>query len=269
MKVYFLGIGLLFSASISASQVEIKNFSFNYQDPSGKGVAENFDFKLKRILAPSEILVEKVNRNFIFKSSGTINQEFVLENAPDIMLDAQKMFIKKLNLNLNSKFDFSIEAGSFTSPEDDLQLSRLNLSCSRELKENKIENQVIQGCVSQLKLTTSNLHSKSFALNNLISNLFDDSQTIKRPSVNVENVDLKVSSGKYELSAMVKAQISGKLKSSGNVTYESSKKLMAIKISEVKFTFLDITDEVFDELKKNESEKMKVKKPYIYLSLSE
>jgi len=269
MKVYFLGMGLLFSASISAAQLEIKNFSFNYQDPQGQGVAENFDYRLKKMLAPSEIAVEKVDNKFIFKSSGTINQEFVLSNAPDIMLDAHNMLVKKLNLYVNSKLDFSLDSASFNSSDDHLQLSRMTLICSRDMKETKVEDQVLQGCISQLKLATSNLSSKSLVINQMISSLIESSPIPKRPDVNIENLDLRIASGRYELSAMVKAQISGRLKSHGNVSYESSKKLMAIKISEVKFTFLDITDEVFDELKKNESERMKVKKPFIYLNLNQ
>ena len=85
--------------------------------------------------------------------------------------------------------------------------------------------------------------------------------------VGVSALDLKTNAGKYDLSAEVKAQVSGKVKSNGNMSYDASAGKLTLKISEVKFGFLNITGKVFDELKKQQSETLKVNEPYVYYSL--
>jgi len=51
------------------------------------------------------------------------------------------------------------------------------------------------------------------------------------------------------------------------VKYEAAAKKITVKVSEVKFSYLDVTSQVFDELKKQESESVKVSKPYIYITI--
>jgi hypothetical protein len=93
------------------------------------------------------------------------------------------------------------------------------------------------------------------------------SKAISGSDVTVNSVDLKTNAGKYDLSADVKAQVSGKVKSNGNMSYDPASGKLTLKISEVKFSILNITGKVFDELKKNESDKLKVKEPYVYYTI--
>jgi hypothetical protein len=272
MKKWILPLGYVISTSVFATvpMLEIKDFNFNYTSPRGKGTAENFVFSLKRTspLAPSQVDVEKLGSDFKFKVSGTINDEFEFKNAPDLLLDAQTIQLKKFHFLFLNKLESSAESASFISPEQDLRLSRFFLSCVKAADDSDLQNQVINGCLKQLSLSTLKISSKSFYENNIVSSLVKTLGNSLGFDVDVENVDLKVNNGKYELGAMLRAQVSGKVKSSGSSSYDTSKKILAIKINEVKFSFLDITDQVFDELKKNESEKMTVKKPYVYLNLS-
>ena len=85
-----------------------------------------------------------------------------------------------------------------------------------------------------------------------------------RGDLSIKSLDLKINNGKYDLSAEVKAQISGKAKSNGNMSYDPETGIMTIKILEVKFGILSVTGKVFDELKKNENDRMKVKQPNVY-----
>ena len=80
-------------------------------------------------------------------------------------------------------------------------------------------------------------------------------------------LDLRTQEGRYDLAVDIKAQISGKVKSYGMISYDQSTKVLTMKITEVKFGFFNLTDKVFQELKKNESPKMVVKKPFVYLDL--
>jgi hypothetical protein len=89
----------------------------------------------------------------------------------------------------------------------------------------------------------------------------------KGEDVEVSSFDLRINGKRFDLSTDIRAQISGKVKASGQISYNSTQGLIVVKITEVKFGFLNITSMVFDELKKNESPRLKVREPYIYYQL--
>ncbi|MBA2404478.1 MAG: hypothetical protein H0V66_06890, partial [Bdellovibrionales bacterium] len=95
----------------------------------------------------------------------------------------------------------------------------------------------------------------------------DESHDEVLGSVGIKNLNLKVTAGKFDLSAEVKAQISGTAKGSGTIKYEAAAKKITVKVSEIKFGILDVTSQVFDELKKQESATLKVSKPHVYITV--
>jgi hypothetical protein len=83
----------------------------------------------------------------------------------------------------------------------------------------------------------------------------------------LKNVELKVSAGKFNLTGDIKAQVSGTAESKGSIRYDLVAKKLTVKVSEIKFGFLDVTSRVFDELKKQENQNLKVQEPYLYLMI--
>lgn len=242
--------------------VNVKNFNFNYTNPHGEGSANSFS---RNQIADQAVFVQvdKVFESFVLNVSGAETQEFVLENAPSFMIDAETMSVQGFNLGLNQQLMMTMTAGRFDSRSDSLKLDGLSLDCQRDSNRAEVMDQLIAGCLQKLNLRTSKFSSQASE-----EVLFQAlGMAAPKAAIGVNGLDVKISAGKYSLSADVKADVSGKVRSSGTMSYDQASGVMTIKISEVKFSFLNITGKVFEELKKQESEKLKVKQPYVYLQL--
>lgn len=263
MKRLLFGLVLVADLALAGNlSVNVKNFNFKYTNPYGEGSATSFS---RNQIMDQKVFVrvDKVDNNFHLNVSGAETQEFVLENAPSFMTEAETMTISGFNLGLNQRANLSLTQGRFYSREDSLALDGVSLDCARDANKKEIMDQLIVGCIQNLTLKTSKFSSQ--ATEEVLVNAL--MEVTPQGSIGVNSLDLKISSGKYSLAADVKADISGKVKSSGLMSYDVASGKLTIKIAEVKFGFLNITGKVFDELKKKESATMTVKQPYVYLKL--
>lgn len=261
---------LLNIAHASDLEINVKNFNFTYSDPHGAGTAASFS----RSPALSEVVnvsVDKVDKDFKLTVTGAENLEFTLADAPSLLTEAEQMVVKDFNLTLSNKVSLSLLQGVFTSKNDNLKLDGLNLNCERNLAQAEIMDQLILGCIQKMSFKTSKFSSQAEEglvglMTSSIVSALDEGRGVAA-DLGINSVNLTTSGGKYDLTAEVKAQISGKVKSSGFMSYDPTKGLLTLKIAEVKFGLFSVTGKVFDELKKKESEKLKVKEPYVYYSI--
>lgn len=259
---------LLLTGMAHAQSVEVKvtNFNFTYHAPYGEGSASSFS--RSSLNEGVSVKVEKVDKDFLLSATGSENQEFVFKDAPSFLTEAETMNVKNFNLDFSQTIALGLDSGRFHSPDDSLKVDGLKLSCNRDLTLGQEMDQVINGCMKKMSFKSSHFASESVksGLSKIIGEALLNS-TMNKGDIKINDLDLQTKNGKYELEAEVKAQISGKVKSDGNMSYDPAQGLLTLKISEVKFGFFNITGKVFDELEKNESEKLKVKKPYVYYSI--
>lgn len=256
----------LWSGFVQAqTQVQVKNFSFSYQNPHGQGEATSFSRNKFSANEKVNVTVDRIDQDFHLQVTGGENESFVLKNAPSFMTDADTISINGFNLDFNEQLNLSLSSGKFDSKSDSLQLDGLTLSCQKLGPEENIMDQLITGCIQKMSLKSSKFSSAG--AEDLLASALDEAFVSVLGGVGVNSIALSTNAGKYELAAEVKAQISGKVKSSGNLSYDASSGKLTVKISEVKFGILNITSKVFDELKKQESAKLSVKAPYVYLLL--
>jgi hypothetical protein len=263
-------LSVIFASSLGyaqVKQVEIKNFNFSYTAPLGEGLAESFSYQNKKE-NQQKIYVEKFAEVFKLKFEGSENQELEFKNAPAFIQEAETINLNGLHLNLGQSVSLGLSQGEFVSTKDELSLKNMNLSCDRLGLTSQIFDEVLSGCIQRMSFKVSGFSSFpqkgiDFAL---IEALNSNSQ-MKATSLSIKNVDLKINGGKFQLSADIKAQISGTVSARGTANYDTPSKKITIKVSEIKFGFLDLTTKVFEELKKQESETLKVNKPYIYITV--
>lgn len=267
MKALFVGVLMFNALNVSAEtlNVSVKNFNFTYTNPHGQGTAASFS-RSSLINEELSVTVDKINKDFRLNVSGAETQEFELKNAPAFMTEAQTMSVSGFNLNLAERLNLSLAAGRFNSTDSSLKLDGLNLDCSRDQTQPEVMDQLIKGCIQKMTFKSSKFQSQDVeeALVNVISEAVSKSIN---SNVTVNSVDLKTNAGKYDLAADVKAQVSGKVRSKGDMSYDPASGKLTLKISEVKFSILNITGKVFDELKKQQSDKLTVKEPYVYYSI--
>lgn len=251
MKFLFLLSVIVPTLSFAqVKDVHIQNFSLTYQDPSGKGHASHFDYSLpgkKALKEEQSVEVTKVGQDFHLILSGTETREMTVAGAPAFLTEAQTINLVNLNLNVDQKLGLSVTEGAFHSAKDDLELKNIALNCNRAAAQAELMDQALVGCVESMSLTTSQFSS-----------------SVVEKSVGIKGLKLSVSQGDLSLSAEVKAQISGTARGKGKISYDPATGVVAIKLNEVKFGILNVTGQVFDALKKQESEKLKVQKPWIY-----
>ncbi|MFP5387476.1 MAG: hypothetical protein ACLGHN_15465 [Bacteriovoracia bacterium] len=260
--------GLMLSSMAYAEplKITVQNFNFSYQNPLGEGSATSFT-RNRLLNNEVQVKVEKVENNFHLEVSGAENEEFELKDAPSFMTEAETMSVNAFNLTLADNLNLNLGSGNFYSKDDSLELSALSLNCNRDQSLTEEMDQIISGCVKSMNLDMGKFSSAS--VEKTIMHTLESSMgfVFEKATLGVSSLDLTSQNGSYKLAADVKAQVSGKVKSKGNLNYDPASGVLSVKISEVKFGFLNITSKVFDELKKKESEKLQVKKPYVYYKL--
>lgn len=252
------------TANAEVLNVNVKNFNFTYKNPHGEGVAASFS--RSKINEEVRVSVDKIDKDFRLQVNGAETQDFTFKDAPAFMTEADTMTVSGFNLDLSQRLTMSLASGRFNSPEDSLKLDGVTLDCNRDAKHTEAMDQLISGCVQKMTLKSSKFQQQDVqkVFQGILMETF--SKAIDA-DLGVNSLDLKTNAGKYDLSAEVKAQISGKVKSNGQMSYDAASGKLSVKISEVKFGFLNITGKVFDELKKNESASMQVKEPYVHLTV--
>jgi len=263
MKIFLL-FTLASSLSFAqVSQVDIKNFNFNYEAPLGEGFADSFSYQ-KKVNNLQKVYVEKFSDVFKIKLEGVENQEMEFKNAPSFIQEAENINLNTFNFTLGEKISLGLVQGRFISSQDDFNLKNVNLFCDRSTGSELLLEQALIGCIQKMTFKISSFSSTpqkgiDYAIFEALNSALETNAT----ALSLKNVDLKINSGKFQLGADIKAQISGTASANGTVKYETTEKKIIVKVSEVKFGFLDLTSKVFEELKKQESDSLKINRPYI------
>ncbi len=261
MKNLIVGFILCSGVVHAANSVEIRDFNFTYTNPHGSGTAANFS-RAKSTEAAVDVAVDKVDKDFKLSVSGAETHEFELKNAPSFMTEADTMYVGGLNFSFASRLSLSMQSGSFVSPNDEIRLDGFSLECDKDDSVTEAMDKVISGCAKNMTLKSSRFSSKD-AQEVLAESLMSD----LKASVGVNSLDFKTTDGKFNFSADVRAQVSGRVKGYGKISYDSAAGILTLEISSVKFGILGITGKVFEELKKKESEKLKVRQPFVYYKI--
>lgn len=225
----------------------LNNFNFSYQAPFGEGVSDT-----------QKVKMEKIGDEFKVDVEGAHTQSYSFSQAPDFIQEALVIKLQAMNLNYDQSLKLSLGSGVFQSLGRDLSLTKVTLECEGA-------EELINGCLKKLSFKAANFRSQGEGFEQALMKAVDTGHDEFLGGLNVLNMDLKIVAGNFDLSADVKAQMSGKVKSTGTMSYEAGSKKITIKINAVKFGFLDVTSKVFEELKKKESEQLIINKPYIYI----
>lgn len=261
----FLYLGLtLFSLNAFGERLEVdlQGFNFTYSEPHGTGSATRFYRNFDKLNGGVEVAVTKEVSTLNVKVRGSEVHDFTISNAPAIVQDARSMVIDEMNLKFTDHFAFDLYSGEFVSDKDTVSLEGLSWFCQRGAAA-EVMDELLLGCVEDMTLTAEKFLSEK------TSRFFEVALAKTRlgSDLKVSKLKLKSRGGAYELSADVKAQLSGTARSKGTFSYDPASGVLTIKINEVKFGILSVKGMVFDELKKNEGDGMKVKEPFVYLKL--
>lgn len=247
MKSFLLSALMLSNLAFAdVTNINVKDFNFTYANPHGEGSAAEFS-RNKIFDEGVYVTVDKIEKDFYLHVSGSEVGEFTFKNAPSFMTEAETMTVEGFNFLLAQNVQLGLGVGRFDSPKDSLKIDGLSLECNRDSAQENLFVQLINGCINRLAFKTAKF---------------------QQSDIRVNSADLKINSGKFDITAELKAQISGKVKGNGTVSYDSATSVLTIKFSEIKLGILSVKGQVFSELKKKETEKFKVKEPYLYITVN-
>ena len=265
--IFILGL-YAFNAAATVANFDVQGFNFIYNDPHGTGSATSFTYNLAKVDKDGlQVDVEKNVQDFSIRVTGAETRDFLLKNAPKFLTEAQTIELKNFSANSAARVAVSLDYAKFVSVHDALELKNFSLSCDKAQATG--EGEFILGCIQKMNLKSSSFNSSSNSENKSIASVFSDSliRATEAKSLSIKAIDFKSVNGKFEVVADIKAQVSGTAKGNGNLSYDQATKILTVKISDVKFGILNVTSQVFDELKKQESATLKVNKPYVYYQL--
>lgn len=253
-KVFTLSLLLTSTLVWSVSSLKVQNFNFKYSDGIGSGTASDFEI----ITSQTQISVTRSGSDLEF-SSPVFEAPIVWTNAPGLILDS-KVSVTGFNFNLQKELTSSLSRGEFVS-EDKMTIQNVNVTCSRA-QGTDVYEQVISGCLNKGTIKVANFESMGFE--SFIAQMTD---TVEPEGTQVRSLNLTLDKKNFNLSATAKIGVNGTLKAKGTADVDYKNKKAVVKVNEVKFGFLNITNQFFTELQKKEIKGLVVKKPYIYYSL--
>jgi hypothetical protein len=259
-------IALAFQGLVSTyadfTTVKVKNFTGSYTQPDGRATA-------------SELIIPSSNKGQIeITVQGDENgyhltygeNEYYFENPPAIINDIYKGTWKDVNyVTQGSKLNASIESFSSAVQYSDTILRSFKASCNENRSFENYGHQLIDGC-----LTNANLGIGYFKTTSTrkILNIFEDLPGVRASTTVVQDGSINISNGKFKMTAKVDIGMSAKVKIEGTTKFDVSKNRVAIRIDKAKASFINIKNKIFEELKKSESDTLKVQKPYIYILMT-
>ncbi len=240
-------IGVLcFSVSLPTAAADwgLKGFNLDFQD--GRGSAQAVE---------AVFMIDEVNylfRNTTFdvrEDAGNLVVEAPLDNfsysieAP-FMADVEKARARNLNFEaIPGKLDVNFQQVRLEQKKDTTTVGRTTLRCDSP----PTTTDPVDSCLVSGRLTIASLVSAP-----------------NRGDTNLENVNLQVRNGRVNFS--VKVAGLGTINGEGTATHDGDKDEVRIRIQKVKYGILDVTGQFFSLIEDNQSDNLKVERPYLIIS---
>lgn len=255
-RIFALSFFLTSTLAWSVSSMKVQNFNFNYVDGTGVGTAAAFEI----VTNQNQVFVNRVGADLEF-SSPLLAEPILWKNAPSLILDS-KTDVKEFNLNLNKELTATLASGTFDS-ESKMSIQNVSAQCSRA-KGVDVFEEVLAGCLQKGVVKFSSFESR--ALDTFVSLLSGEVET---ESTQVRSLTLNLDKKNFNLTANARFGVNGTLRGRGSAEVDYQNKKAVIKVTEVKFGFLNITGKFFTEIEKLEVKGVEVRRPYIYLTLKD
>ncbi len=165
-----------------------------------------------------------------------------------------------LDISANNPKAVSMRSANLDYGEDNYTLSGLGLNC----KNPSLGLRPLENCLQTGTLKISNFQMSQANMFTQTLNVIDASAT----DASFKNMNLTFKNGSFDLELKASLSVTVTIKGEGKVEYLPAGQDfdLRIRIDKLKASFLNIKDDLFKELKKNESESLKVQDPYIYIS---
>lgn len=225
--------------------VNIEGFSGKYEDSSGSGLVEIFNYGEYDFIN-SEFLVEKQAGTLLLK---TEDEEIILDSLPEFIHELKKLSWNHLAFKTTEeKISLSVPSFAGVSLEDDLDIKGLELNCDLTDLEDELSNIAYDSC----------FNNKGVLKFSKISH-----KKVDEKRLTITNFWLSNNENKFSINLRYSKK---NIKGYGRIYFRNNK--LEINIIKLKAGIFNAKNILFKELSKLESEGLEVKKPWIKIDLN-
>lgn len=254
MRIFLLFLALATQAAVAGmDRLSIQALNLDYKKPYGKGDVEkvNFGYSSREQFKSGPYPVE-IHR---MEASMGVNSHIAgLEwlDPLSFVHDMEELTLAKGNLSIGKVLHtLSLDSVVFVPKEmNAFTLKGLVLVCQGISTEARIKDRLMDDCRDGLHLTVDTLDVPlDFFIAKLVQNLpkQEPMRVDQRPA---DSLVLTTVKGDFALQVYTKLVFYAGLRAWGNLAYEKDRKVIAIRIDQVKFGYLSITSIVMRELRK-------------------
>lgn len=264
MKLFLLMLLVPLFAFAGLDRISVQNLDMEYAAPYGKGTVEKIGIGLG--LAPEAYPIEFIRQEHSIDLI-TPYVEFSWMNPLKFIYDLQAVSTKGLSGSLGTDNHSAVAESLMFIPRSggEYKLDKLDAKCPGGFK-GPFDIRLLEDCRKSLNLTIKRVDVPvDFFLYEVLEDLPKLPGTLDIPG---DNIIAKISEGDLYLQIYIKYWFYAGLRTWGHVQYENNYQTVAIRVDQIKFGYLTVTNMVMKKLKEViKSPDVKIDPPWIRIDV--
>lgn len=253
-----------FPAFAQFKKITITNLDLDYVAPYGKGTVEKFGLGMLVAQVPYEIEVLKTADTFELTSPYL---EFSWINPLPFFYELETLKTQQTSVALGTLGTHFVKAHSF------MFRPKGRGEYKADLVEGKCEGnatgsfmvRVMEDCRKEMSL---NLKRVDFPEDFFVYRLLQELPHLKTIEIPGDHIALNVREGNFSLQLYLKYWVYAGVRSQGFIKYENNHKTMAIRVDQIKFGYLNVTNIVMKKMQDIMTDsRVKISPPWIRIQM--
>jgi len=244
-------------------QIEIRNLNFHYVYPLGEGELEKLKLGMSLTGESYPIRVERTENSFVISSS-LVDFEWI--NPFTFIHNIQEAKITKLN-GLFGKGGHGALADYISVTAEKLgefSIDGLKVNCLGNSTHADLENRILLDCFQKMRLDIAKLGLPFDFFSSLLADV--DYQPDATDEIPTGDFSFLNNEGNFQIALKVKFLISAYIRAWGFVQFDTVTNTFGIRIDQIKYGILPITDLVMRELQRRvKHPSITINPPWIYI----
>lgn len=271
---------LLFSASLLArdfTNLIVQDLNLNYELPTGSATLSRVYFPNGNVDWNNPPNVE------VIKDKGTLllvngREKFEFPKVPKFIENLNKAIIEEFNIYSEAnKFELDFAKLDFISPEDRTLLKKAWGQCFESNFQDgyNLFDQLLEGCLTNGEVQAAHFNSESYKKSSswkellLPKHLSESGQNNQQNSnrARMDNIYVKIVDHAVNISARYVGDFSGNVRMRGMSWYLYEEARIKLRLDSASFGWFNIKEQIFAQLEKDDSGKIIVERPHVYILL--
>lgn len=263
MKLFLLMLLVPMSAFAGLEKISVQNLDMDYVAPYGKGTVEKIGIGLG--LAPEAYPIEFIRQEHSIDLV-TPYVEFSWMNPLKFIYDLQAVSTKGLSASLGTDNHSANAESLMIIPKSggEYKLDKLTAKCPGGFK-GPFDVRLMEDCRKDLELTIKRV---DVPVDFFLYEVLEDFPQIGDMDIPGDNIIARIKEGDLYLQVYIKYWFYAGLRTWGHVQYENNYQTVAIRVDQIKFGYLTVTNMVMKKLKEViKSPDVKIDPPWIRIDV--